>query len=138
MLYANVTSFIFCGIGVILDWVPAHFPKDAHGLYEFDGQPLYEYQGKDRMEHKIWGTRFFDVGREEIQSFLISNALFWLRKYHVDGLRIDDVASMLYLDYDKEPNEWVPNEDGSNKNKEAISFFKKLNKAVFAEFKMCL
>ena len=124
---AFVDAMHEAGIGVILDWVPAHFPKDAHGLYEFDGQPLYEYQGRDRIEHEGWGTRCFDVGREEVQCFLISNALWWIEQYHADGLRIDAVAAMLYLDFDKKPGAWCPNVYGDNRNLESIAFFKKLN-----------
>ena len=131
---ALVDAFHQAGIGVILDWVPAHFPKDAHGLYEFDGQPLYECPQWDRMEHKAWGTRRFDYGRKEILSFLISGAVFFFDKYHVDGLRVDAVASMLYLDYDRREGEWVPNKYGENKNLEAIAFLQELNKVVFREF----
>ena len=126
------------GIGVIFDWVPAHFPKDEFGLYEFDGKPLYEYQGLDRQENEVWGTRYFDLGREEVQSFLVSNANFLFDMFHVDGIRVDAVAAMLYLDYDKRPGEWVPNEYGENKNLEAIAFFHKLNKAIFEKFPYAL
>jgi 1,4-alpha-glucan branching enzyme len=129
-----IDAFHQTGIGVILDWVPSHFPGDAHGLYRFDGTNLYEHADPRKGFHPDWSSYIYNYGRNEVRSFLISNAMFWLDRFHVDGLRVDAVASMLYLDYSRKAGEWIPNEHGGNENLEAISFLKEFNEVVYGTY----
>jgi len=122
------------GLGIVVDWVPAHFPKDGHGLSFFDGTHLYEHADARMGEHQDWGTLIYNYGRNEVRSFLLSSALFWLDKYHIDGLRLDAVASMIYLDYSREPGQWVPNQFGGRENLDAVAFLKRFNEVVHQEY----